>query len=328
MRVLAIGIASLVWTLGLNTPGLAQDALENLPDQPIQLNTGPWREAEPIMSPRAGLSAVVLDEKIYAAGGAGLIEPRSDFEVYDPEFGSWRPLTALPVGLEGFGMAVWRDRIWVAGGYSSDSPAEAIDGVWSYDPNRSVWQSEAPLAGPKAWFSLISANDQLFAVGGEDGFEGIMVYDPEQVEWSARAAPDHVLRRGSAVISADDEIWVMGGVRDNVVSARVDIYSPSDNRWRRGPDMPEPRTGQSAVLLDGVLRLFGGRSADMRTTLDEQWYLSEDNWQVATNMPVPRTEAAAAVLNGEVWLIGGGAGAGFFAPFTAVDSVDVFAPDS
>jgi len=28
-------------------------------------------------------------------------------------------------------------------------------------------------------------------------------------------------------------------------------------------------------------------------------------------------------LGAEIWVIGGGAGAGFFAPFTAVDSVDV-----
>ena len=301
-------------------------SIADLPEAPMALATGPWREEAELIAPRAGLGATVLDDLIYSAGGAGLVEPRADFEVFDPLSSNWRPLSAVPVGVEGFGITAWRDRIWLAGGYTSETRAEPSDQVWSYDPQMDVWQSETPLAGPKASFALVAVMDRLVALGGEHGFEDLMVYDPASVEWSARAAPDETRRRGAAAVVLNDEIWLIGGVRDGLSSARVDIYDPESDDWREGPALPQPRAGHSAAIVNGELHVFGGRSADMRTTLDEHWVLTDGRWVPQAAMPVPRTEAAIAVLGGEVWLIGGGAGSGFFAPFTAVDSVDVYTP--
>jgi hypothetical protein len=41
-------------------------------------------------------------------------------------------------------------------------------------------------------------------------------------------------------------------------------------------------------------------------------------------MPSPRTGADAALLAGDIFLVGGGSGGGFFAPFTAIGTTDVF----
>ncbi len=302
-----------------------------LPSTPMAsgLNLGtPWRTGPSLYEPRAGLAATIHDGRIYTAGGAGLVDPHDNFEEYDPEFGRWMDRAALPVGLERFSMASLNDRIYVAGGFSAESGSEPIASVWSFDPDANVWQGEPDMPGAKSAFSLLAVGDTLFAVGGEGGVPGIFVYDPETLEWSTAPAPERVNRRGAAAVVVNDEIWLIGGVRERASTAQVDIFDVESQTWREGPSLPEPRAGHAAAVLNGQIHVFGGRSSDMQRTVRDHFILSEATlvWTTGPDLPTARTEAAAAALSGEVWLIGGGAGAGFFAPFTAVDSVDVIRP--
>lgn len=317
--------AALLTTL---SPAFAQDAADA--QQPVSAVSGlsfytPWRAGPPLAHARAGLAAATLDGRIYAAGGAGLVDPRDDFDVYDPAAGRWSPRPALPNGLERFAMSEAGGRLYIAGGYSAESGAEPIAAVWSYDPQANIWRSEPEMPGAKASFAMLSHEGRLFAFGGEDGAPGLFVHDPETLEWSALPAPAAINRRGAAAVKSGDLFFLIGGARAGQVTARVDIYDPAAGEWRVGPDLPEPRAGHTAAVLDGAIHLFGGRSADMRRTVQAHWVLEPgaESWVDGPAMPSPRTEAAAATLDGEVWLIGGGAGAGFFAPFTAVDTVDV-----
>lgn len=285
----------------------------------------PWRGGPSLDSARAGLAAAELGGAIYAAGGAGLVDPRDDFDVYEPEIGRWIARPALPQGLERFAMVASGDRLYVAGGYSAESGSEPIASVWSYDPQSNVWRSEPEMPGAKASFSMLGFDGKLYALGGEDGASGMFVYDPETLEWTTLDAPTEINRRGASAVVAADKFWLLGGALDGDAVARVDVFDPSLGVWSEGPDLPEPRAGHAAATLEGAIHIFGGRSADMRRTLADHWVLEAGaaDWQQGPSMPSARTEAAATALDGEVWLIGGGAGAGFFAPFTAIDTVDV-----
>lgn len=286
---------------------------------------GPWRPGPRLDSARAGLAAVVHDGVIYAAGGAGLVEPRNDFEALEPDDGAWRARAPLPLGLERFGMAGADGRIWVAGGYSSESRGAPIAEVWSYDPAADIWQGEPAMPAAKASFSLIEADGMLYAVGGEDGATDLYVFDLNTREWTTLAAPLETGRRGAAAVRIGADIWFAGGSRDGQTSSRMDVYNTESGEWRRGPDLPQPRAGHAMVALNGAIHILGGRSSDMRQTLRDHLVLDPgaSGWRQGVGLPATRTEAAAVALGGEIWLMGGGAGAGFFAPFTAVDSVDV-----
>ncbi len=288
----------------------------------------PWRSGPSLYEPRAGPAAAVHNGRIYAAGGAGLVDPHDNFEEYDPEFGRWLDRAALPVGLERFAMASLGGRIYVAGGFSADSGSEPIAEVWSFDLDTNIWQSEPEMPGPKSAFSLLAVGDALYAVGGEGGVPGVFVYDPETLEWATIEAPERINRRGAAAVVLEAEIWLIGGVRDRTSTAEVDIFDVDAQSWREGPALPQPRAGHAAAVLNGQIHVFGGRSADMQRTVRDHFRLDPagGGWVRGPALPVARTEAAAAALSGEVWLIGGGAGAGFFAPFTAVDTVDVIRP--
>jgi len=290
---------------------------------------GQWSPAGRLDAPRAGLAAVVLDETLYAAGGAGLTTPRTEFESYDAELDRWFPETPLPIGLERFGMAVSGERIYAAGGYAQGElggvgPSPAM---WSWSAQSRVWQSEAPMPAPRADFALVAVDSRLYAIGGSHDDATLFVFDPEAREWESREIPAGVTRAASSAVVSDGRIYMIGGFAAGRASDRVDIYDVEADAWTRGPDLPEARGGAAIAMADdGRIHLFGGRGGDGNVTLDRHssWMPGDAGWRQEAALPSPRTNAAAAALRGGIFVVGGGAGGGFFAPFTALDSTDVF----
>ncbi|WP_417492795.1 Kelch repeat-containing protein [Maricaulis sp.] len=290
---------------------------------------GRWESAARLDVARAGLAVAVLDGRLYAAGGAGLTSPRAEFEVFDPELNRWMPETALPRGLERFGMAAINGRIYAAGGYApGDLGVEPTASMWSWSPEGGVWQSEAAMPGPKADFSMLAYDGRLYAIGGTRDDNSIYVFDPEARNWDTVGIPDDVTRRGAAIVASGGRLYVIGGSMGGELSARVDIYDLEADSWTSGPDLPGASTGIAAVVHNRRIHVLGGTGSDggQRQTLRRHasWEPGEPAWRQEPDLPTPRTAADAAVLEGGIYLIGGGSGGGFFAPFTAMDATDVF----
>ncbi len=68
-----------------------------------------------------------------------------------------------------------------------------------------------------------------------------------------------------AVVVAD-EIWVPGGLTDNVLgfsgSNVVEVYDPNSDTWRQAPDLPEARHHAMAAVVGDDLYLIGGMVGD------------------------------------------------------------------
>lgn len=289
-----------------------------------------WQTAGRLDAARSGLAAVVLDGTLYAAGGAGLTDPRDEFESYDVELDRWFPETPLPTGLERFGMSVAEDRIYIAGGYArgelgSVAPSPSM---WSWSPEGRVWQSEAAMPAPRADFSLITHGDSIYAVGGALDDAALFVFDPEEREWESRDMPSGINRASMSGLALEHEILLAGGFEGDTPSRQVHLYDPENDSWRDAPDLPQGRAG-SAIARDvsGRVHLFGGRG-EGNITLDSHisWLPGEAGWRDEADLPSPRTHAAAASLDQRIYVIGGGSGGGFLAPFTALDVTDVFEP--
>ncbi len=291
---------------------------------------GDWRTAGRLDAPRSGLSTAVLEGTLYAAGGSGLTDPRNEFESYDVELDRWFQETPLPRGLERFGMAVIEDRIYIAGGYArgelggvGPSPA-----MWSWSPASRVWQSEAAMPAPRADLSLVALSGKLYAIGGAFDDEALFVFDPESREWESLDAPAGIIRSGASALALGDEIIIAGGFEGDAPITRVDIFNAQSGEWREAASLPEGRAGAAIALdEDGRVHLFGGRGPGS-VTLDTHvsWQPGEAAWRIEEDLPSPRTNAAAAFLEGAIFVVGGGSGGGFFAPFTALDTTDVYEP--
>jgi N-acetylneuraminic acid mutarotase len=107
------------------------------------------------------------------------------------------------------------------------------------------------------------------------------------------------------------ELWVMGGFLSTAldVTRRIDIYDPSSDAWRLGPDLPGAEThagvanvGDDVVLVGGFL----GNVLDRKTTAGG-WRLSAANalWQALPDLPTPRAAVAMSLVGSELHAAGG-----------------------
>ncbi len=308
----ALVLSLLIWLLGV----------------PAAL-AGSWSTGAPLQTGRAGLGVAVLNGKIYAAGGSGILMPLGDAEAYRPGGGGWRIDADLPVGLESFGLSMLNDKLYAVGGYAADTDGEPNARLWEYDQVNEDWVQGPSMPSPRAAFALIAAAGKLYALGGTGpDADKIFVFDPKSRKWSVL---DQGLRdsRSLAAVAIGNKIYaIAGGPATNPVGA-VNIFDTADGSWAEGPALPIARSGHAIAVLDGKIHVMGGRGGGRGESLNDHWVLdiATQQWVEAEHLPSPRTGAGAAAMGGAIYLIGGGAGGGFFAPFTAMTTTDVWRPD-
>jgi len=128
------------------------------------------------------------------------------------------------------------------------------------------------------------------------------------------AAPCPVARFEANGVVVDGELWVMGGfVSSNLdVTRRVDIYDPSTDHWRQGPDLPGAETHVAAVTLNRDVILAGGFignfsfSSRLPTTAEVwRWNAAAAAWSAGPSLPVAGAAFAWSLLGTQLHLAGG-----------------------
>jgi hypothetical protein len=113
-----------------------------------------------------------------------------------------------------------------------------------------------------------------------------------------------------AATAFEGELWTAGGLTaDGEVTAAVQIYDPSRDAWREGPDLPEPAHHASLVSTATDLVLIGGYRTLAFDPVPDVFLLDPENdtWVEVTSLPEPRG-AGAAAWDGERIAYGGGIG--------------------
>jgi N-acetylneuraminic acid mutarotase len=205
----------------------------------------------------------------------------------------------------------------LASACAADEGLDASSGdLGNLDAGRDVGSDPDAAADAGVDGSMIDA-------GAEDGAL-VDAGDPLGV-WSS--APDLPLgpRQETAVVALADELWVIGGFDGaGAFGSIVEIYTPSTDAWRRGPDLPAAMHHANAAAIDGKIYVLGflgnNFAADNRCF---RWD-STSGWQAIGTMPAGRQRGSSATLvhDGAIYLVGG------FRNLGAVPDVDVFDPDS
>ena len=121
----------------------------------------------------------------------------------------------------------------------------------------------------------------------------------------------------------DDKIYLIGGslYEDAKLGKRipgpfglsiVEMYDPERNRWQRIANMPTPRTGAKAAVVNDTIYVFGGFSgknnnrANMKFPVVVDAYDTQtDTWARKQNMPTPWLNFGIGTVAGKIYLIGG-----------------------
>jgi N-acetylneuraminic acid mutarotase len=120
-----------------------------------------------------------------------------------------------------------------------------------------------------------------------------------------RGAPLPLGRGEVTAARVGSEIFVVGGfTADGKNSARVDAYSPGQDRWRQIADLPVTVDHAMSAAWRGKLYVAGGYAGD-RSRLTTLFSYSKGSWARLPAMPEERAAAGAAIVRGKLYVVGG-----------------------
>lgn len=82
----------------------------------LDVATGTWSVGPSLPTPRAGMGAAVVGDRILVVGGETTTHAFDDAEAYDPALGAWSILPPLPGGRHGVGVVGVDGALYVEGG--------------------------------------------------------------------------------------------------------------------------------------------------------------------------------------------------------------------
>lgn len=167
--------------------------------------------------------------------------------------------------------------------------------------------------GPLCRHSAVVYNEEVYIYGGTNGDnENNSTYklNLETQTWSQYPGSMPGVDSHSAIVYKDLMI-IFGGYQGGSLVNKLYIQSLSDFTWiQKEPDFfPSPRASHRAVLYNGHMWIYGGRSYDSNY-LEDLWKLNLEDWtwsliEYTGNAPGV-VSAHSACVYGEVMLIFGG----------------------
>ncbi|MEK7708571.1 MAG: kelch repeat-containing protein, partial [Pseudomonadota bacterium] len=112
-----------------------------------------------------------------------------------------------------------------------------------------------------------------------------------------------------AVITAGNRIHTIGGRPDldyHHNMGTVEEYDPLTNQWRPRMNLPTPRSGITADVINDWIYVIGGESGDGTFNTNEAYHPGTDQWRTMTPMPTARHGLGSAVVDGRLYVISGG----------------------
>lgn len=147
---------------------------------------GKWEEKARMPTERSGGVPIVIDGKVYVAGGR---PPHGhDFAVYDPKTDKWETLPNMPSQRNHIAGAAIAGKIHVVGGrlgggFRSDKTA--VHEV--FDPKTKTWSIAAPMLKARSGINGVMARGCFHVWGGEEEagvFPDHDVYNPRTDKWT------------------------------------------------------------------------------------------------------------------------------------------------
>jgi len=131
--------------------------------------TGVWTQGgKTPVGQRRGISAVVLNDKIYVIAGGAAGNPGAAVDVYDLKSGKWSTAPNIPVARSGHTAAVLHGKIHVFGGRSGGR-GETLNDHWVFDPQTTKWTRAEPMPAPRTGAVAINYGDAIYLLGGGTG---------------------------------------------------------------------------------------------------------------------------------------------------------------
>jgi hypothetical protein len=269
---------------------------------------GSWTQKADMPTARFGLSACVVDGKVYAIGGARDLFGTylSNMEVYDPATDTWTEKTRMPTARCFLSTCVANGKIYAIG----DSPSAQTDSpiVEEYDPATDTWTRKAYMPTSRTFLSTCVAGEIIYAIGGRMYPGGIVstveAYDPEADAWT-RKTNMPVARASLSACAVNGKIYAIGGKGPDVDLPVVEEYDPATDTWTRKANMPAATRAPSTSVLGGRIYAIGGGTPDRVFATAAEYNPAIDTWAAKEDMQTARFLHSSVEVDGKIYAIGG-----------------------
>jgi N-acetylneuraminic acid mutarotase len=242
-----------------------------------------WSKAAPLLVKVNRVQAVTLGGKIYVVGGTvkwrePTIESKA-VRIYDPATNTWSKGAPMPRPRGAGGVAVYKGKIYYAGGISDGRAVKWFD---VYSPAKDSWRRLPNMPVKRQHFQSAVLGGNFYAIGGADYQTGALVkrtvrFNFEKGTWRrAGLRKPPVVTEGFAATVLAGRVVVLGGVNaKGIATKRVQAYNPKTNRWQRWATLPSPRHAFGAATCAGGIYIAAGSDAKGRhpTAKNEVFFL-------------------------------------------------------
>ena len=314
--ILIIGLI-VIGLLGYPSMSLAQDKWENKADMP---------------TPRCCLNAVVVNNLIYAMGGADGRppvggQPFGPVEIYNPLTDKWRKAPDMPAPRYSFVAGVVNGKIYVLGGVTQVERRgkkiwASVKTVDVFDPVANTWKKHGDAKITRNFMGGVVVNGKFYLMGGSPNTSGnelknTEIYDPAADAWTK--GPAMIQERGDTPTASalNGKIYIFGGflreeggigrdpkVNDIQVTEELD---PAANVWTKKADMPTGRwqITPTSTAVGGKMYVIGGWGGGRPIADVEAYDPATNTWEKKRRMRTERDNLATAAVRGKIYAIGG-----------------------
>ncbi|PON70273.1 BTB-kelch protein [Parasponia andersonii] len=149
--------------------------------------------------------------------------------------------------------------------------------------------------------------ESVLLVGGFDGsswLSAIDFYHPS-LDHMEFCSSMRFVRSYASVANLNGEVYVFGGVYDNVCYDEVESYNPVSNQWTSCPSLNEKKGNLAGVSFDDKIYAIGGGNGAECFSAVEIFDVNNERWIPTRSMLHKRFAPAAAEINGTVYVVGG-----------------------
>ena len=259
--------------------------------------TNTWETLTPMSDSRVGMSAAVLNSKLYAIGGVGL----SSVEIFDPLTDTWSSGSNLPTIVHRGVALSHNGKIYLIGGQNSSNAR--TNQVLCFDPSTNQWTEKADMPTPTNAKGVVLFADRIWVIGGNTGSSAtdvVVSYNPLDDTWRTES-PLLAARQYPIYWTANNFIYAGGGWSPNLSS--LEYYSSTSNKWNSLNLLPQIMSVSGSVILENKIYLIAGETtsgvysnkvfaADLNASMSGVFDLYRKDGNASNGVPIVQAEVA------------------------------------
>lgn len=276
-----------------NEGGATESEVFTFRTRPITTRENPINNAAAFGN-RYGHSTAFFNDKFWLIGGFSGIESHKN-DVWSSVDGKEWTLENPDAGFEPrmyASVAVFKNKIWVVGGLSNTG---SLSDIWTSDDGVNWTQeTETTPFSNRLQSALVVNNDKLFLIGGIE-----LPFAPGAIGnevWSSTDGTVWVLetdeapynaRYGFETVVFNDQIFVIGGTRDDSTYYNEVWYTTNGNDWTQANNFNKfgIRANFNTTVFDNKIWIAGGINDGLSSSAiyNDLWYsLNGTDWRRQT----------------------------------------------